>query len=66
MKTGDPISPACGYKGGGMRMVVLAKLRGRVSQWLEQPGDGRVFFMETNGCGRQADLGQPRAQCADR
>src|SRR5262249_47467450 len=42
--------------------VVLAELRGRVAQWFEQFGDGRVFLVETNGGGRQTDFGQPGAQ----
>jgi len=42
--------------------VVLAKLRGRVAQWFEQLGDGRVFLVQTNGGGRQTDFGQTGAQ----
>src|SRR5262249_54053370 len=42
--------------------VVLADLRGRISQWLQELGDGRVFLVETNRSGRQTDFGQPGAQ----
>src|SRR5262249_14397297 len=39
--------------------MVLADLRGRISQWLQELGDGRVFLVETNRSGRQTDFGQP-------
>src|SRR5262245_19353303 len=42
--------------------VVLAHLAGRISQWLQELGDGRVFLVETNRSGRQTDFGQPGAQ----
>src|ERR1700730_1330522 len=42
--------------------VVLANLRGRIPQGLEQRGDSGVFLVQTNGGGRQTDFGQPRAQ----
>src|SRR5262249_24564289 len=42
--------------------VVLAQLRGRVAQWFEQFGDGRVFLVQTNRRGRKPDFGQPGAQ----
>src|SRR4029453_11608892 len=42
--------------------VVLADLRGRISQWLQELGNGRVFLVETNRGGRQTDFGQSGAQ----
>src|SRR5262249_40618792 len=42
--------------------VVLADLPRRISQWLQELGDGRVFLVEANRSGRQTDFGQPGAQ----
>src|SRR5262249_45783295 len=42
--------------------VVLADLPGRISQWLQELGDGRVFLVEANRSGRQTDFGQAGAQ----
>src|SRR5215468_3141182 len=42
--------------------MVLAELRGRVAQWFEQFGDGRVFLVQSDRGGRQPDFGQPGAQ----
>src|SRR5215813_6764618 len=42
--------------------VVLADLPGRISQWLQELGDGRVQLAQTDRSGRQTDFGQPGAQ----
>ena len=42
--------------------MVLAELRGRIAQRLEQFGDRRVFLGQADRGGRQSDFGQPGAQ----
>src|SRR5215467_15046651 len=42
--------------------MIFADLRGRISQWLEQFGDRRVFLVQTDRSSWQADFGQPGTQ----